>query len=61
MSISYTDCNYTRAVSSTSGESFADNFLSSKPAEFYLKGINKLHNKWQGVIKNNGKYTVEEN
>ena len=35
---------------------FVEN-LSLKPAESYLKGINKLPDKWQGVIQNNGDYT----
>ena len=30
---------------------FAENFLSSKPAEFYLRGINKLPDKRQELIK----------
>ena len=38
-----------------------ENFSSSKPAEFYLKGINKQPDKWQEVIQNNGKYTTDWN
>ena len=32
-----------------------ENFLSSKYAKFYLRGINKLPDKLQGVIQNNDK------
>ena len=38
-----------------------ENLLGSKPAEFYLRGINKLSDKWQGVIQNNNEYTVDWN
>ena len=40
-------------------KTLAENFVSSKPAEFYLTGINKLPDKWQGVIQNNDKYTID--
>ena len=33
---------------------FVENLLRVKPAEFYLKGINKLPDKWQEVIQDNG-------
>ena len=33
-------------------------FLSSKPAEFYLRGINKLADKGQVLVENNGEYTI---
>ena len=35
--------------------------LSLKPAEFYLGGINKLHDKWQELILNKGKYAIHWN
>ena len=35
--------------------------LSLKVAEFYLRGINNLPDKWQDVIQNNGKYTIAWN
>ena len=38
---------------------FVENFLSSKPNEFYLRGINRQPDKWQKVIQNNGKYTID--
>ena len=34
---------------------FGENFLSSKPAEFYLRGISKLLGKFQ----NNGEYSID--
>ena len=36
-----------------------ENFLSLKAAEFYSRRINKLLGKWQEVIQNNSKYTIE--
>ena len=36
---------------------FVENFLGSKPAEFYWRRINKLPDKLQELIQNNGKYT----
>ena len=36
-----------------------ENFLSSKPAEFYVRGINDLPDKWQEVIQNNGVYDID--
>ena len=30
---------------------FVENFLSLKPAEFYLRGINNLSDKWQEMIQ----------
>ena len=33
---------------------FEKNLLNSKPADFYLRGINRLPDKWQEVIENNG-------
>ena len=38
---------------------FAKNLLSTKASEFYLKAINKLPDKWQEVIQNNVKYTID--
>ena len=35
--------------------------FSLKPAEFYLRGINKLPNKWQGLIQNNDEYNIDWN
>ena len=40
---------------------FVENLLSLSPAEFCLKGINKIPEKCQEVIKNNGKYTIDWN
>ena len=34
---------------------------SSKPAKFYLRGIDNLSDRWQEVIQNNGGYTIEWN
>ena len=42
-------------------KTFVENFLGSKLTEFYLKGINKLLDKWQEVIQNNDKYTIDWN
>ena len=39
-------------------KTFMENSLSSKLAEFYLRGTEKLPDRWQEVIKNNGKYTI---
>ena len=38
-----------------------ENFFNSKPGEFYLRGINKLSDKWWEVIKNNCKYIIDWN
>ena len=38
-----------------------EKFVSSKPYEFYLRGINKLTDKWQKVIQNINKYTIDWN
>ena len=40
---------------------FVENFLRLKPAEFYLRRINMLLDKWQEVIQNNGEYTIDWN
>ena len=40
------------------GKMFVENFLSSKPAEFYMRRINQRPDKWLEMIENNGKYTV---
>ena len=40
-------------------KTFVENIFNLKPAEFYLREINKLSNKWQEVIQNNGKYTID--
>ena len=42
-------------------KNIVENSLSSKPAEFYLRGINNLPDKWQEVIQNNSKYTTDWN
>ena len=34
-------------------KTFVENLLSSKSAEFYLRGINILFGEWQEVIQNN--------
>lgn len=39
---------------------FSDRF-TSKPAEFYAKGIEGLPNTWQQVIVNHGEYIIVEN
>ena len=36
-------------------KAFVEIFLSSRPAEFYKRGINKQRDKWQALIQNNGK------
>ena len=38
---------------------FVENFFSSKPAEFYSRGINKQPNKWQKAIQSNGKHKLK--
>ena len=35
--------------------------VCGKPAEFYLRGINNISDKWLEVIQNNGKYTIDWN
>ena len=40
-------------------KTFVENFFSSKAAEFYLRGTNKLPDKWQEVIQNNGEYIID--
>ena len=42
-----------------SGENVWENFLSSKPDERYLRGINRQSEKRQEVIKNNSKYKID--
>ena len=37
------------------------NFLGLQATEFYLRGINKLPDKWKEMIQNNGKYTINWN
>ena len=39
---------------------FVENVFSVKPAEFCLRGINKLPSKWQEVIQNSCEYTTVE-
>ena len=40
---------------------FVENFLDSKSAEFYLRGINKLPDEQQEAIQNNGEYIIDWN
>ena len=40
-------------------KTFVENFLSLKPTESYLRGINKPPNKQQEVIENNNKYHID--
>ena len=40
---------------------FVENIFNSKPAKFYLRGINKLPDNWQEVIQNNGGCTIDWN
>ena len=40
---------------------FVENILSSKPAEVYLREINKQPNKWQKVLQNNDILLTEIN
>ena len=42
-------------------KTLVENFLIKKPAEFYLRGINCLPDKWQEMIKNNSLYTIDGN
>ena len=42
-------------------KTFVEKFLCSKPAEFYLRGINKLPDKGSEGIQNNGQYTNDWN
>ena len=42
-------------------KTFMENFLNSKPTEFFLSVIKKLPNKWQEVIQNNSEYTIDLN
>ena len=37
---------------------FAENLLWAKPAEFLLKGINKLPDNWQEAFQNDSDYSV---
>ena len=36
-----------------------ENFMSWKPAKFYLRGINKLLDRWQKETQNNVEYTID--
>ena len=36
-------------------------FLSLKPAEFYLRWINKLHDQCRELIRNKSEYTIDRN
>ena len=38
---------------------FVENFFTSKPLEFYAKGIEELPDKWQQVIANDGEYIID--
>ena len=40
---------------------FVENFFSSKPVKFYLRGLHKLLGKWQELIQNNSEYTIDWN
>ena len=40
-------------------KTFAEKFMSSKPAEFYSREISKVPDKRQEVIQNNGEYTID--
>ena len=40
-------------------QEFVKNFFTSKPEEFYTKGIEELPDKWQQVIANDGKYMID--
>ena len=42
-------------------KTLVENLLSLKPAEFNLRWINKLLDKWQKVVQNNGEYTSDWN
>ena len=42
-------------------KTFVDNLLSLKPAEFNLRGINKLLDKWQEVNEKNDDYDIDWN
>ena len=35
------------------------NFFTSKPKEFYAKGIEELPDKWQHGIANDGEYKID--
>jgi histone-lysine N-methyltransferase SETMAR len=36
-----------------------DEFFASKPAEFYRRGIQKLPERWEEVVTNNGEYLID--
>ena len=38
---------------------FVENFFTSKPAEFYAKGIEELSDKWQKVIANDDEDIID--
>ena len=38
---------------------YVENIFTSKPAEFYAKGIEELPDKWQQVIANDGEYIID--
>ena len=38
---------------------FVENFLYSKPAKLYLRGVNKLSDEWQEMIPDNDEYSIE--
>ena len=40
-------------------KTFVGKLLCSKPAEFYVRGINKLPNNWSVVIQNDGEYWLK--
>ena len=54
----FTSCFSQKDFSQDQVKTFVVNFLNSKLAEFYLRRINKLPDKWQDVIQNNGEYTI---
>ena len=50
-----TKCSEWQKLFQEDGEkTFVKIFLTSKPVEFYLRGINKLADRWQEAIQNNG-------
>ena len=42
-------------------KTFVDNLSSTKPAEFYLRGINKPSDEWYEAIQNDDEQTIDRN
>jgi hypothetical protein len=40
-------------------QNWFDEFLTTKPADFFKRGIENLPKRWETVVNNGGEYTVD--